>query len=123
MGTRNIIAAMKSSGVSRLLVVSAFGIGGMREHLPFAFKLLYRTVLCEHMADKKKQEPLVDPFGQDWTPVQPVGLTDRPATGRWLAYTNGVIRRRQMSRADVAAFLVSLADEAQYSHATIALSG
>lgn len=31
-----------------------------------------------------------------------------PATKRWLADNQGVIRRQQMSRADVAAFLVSL---------------
>ena len=123
IGTRNIIAAMQASGVPRLLVVSAFGIGDNRKHLPFAFKLFYWTLLREHMADKEKQEALVKASGLDWTLVQPVGLTDGPATGNWLADTNGVIRRQQMSRADVAAFLVSLVDEKKYYRATVALSG
>jgi uncharacterized protein YbjT (DUF2867 family) len=122
-GTRNIIAAMQASGIARLLVVSAFGIGATRERLPFAFKLFYRTVLREHMADKEKQEAEVKASGLDWTLVQPVGLTDGPLTNTWLADTNGVIRRQQMSRADVAAFLVAIVADTQYSRATVALSG
>jgi uncharacterized protein YbjT (DUF2867 family) len=122
-GTRHIIAAMQASGIGRLLVVTAFGIGDTRARLPFAFKLFYRTVLREHMADKEKQEAEVKASGLDWTLVQPVGLTDGPATNNWLADTNGVIRRQQMSRADVAAFLASLAGDEKYSRATVALSG
>jgi uncharacterized protein YbjT (DUF2867 family) len=123
IGTRNIIVAMQAANVPRLLVVSAFGIGDTRANLPFAFKLFYRTVLREHMADKERQEALVKASGRDWTLVQPVGLTDGPATNNWLADTKGVIRRQQMSRADVAAFLVSLVPGDQYSRTTVALSG
>ena len=122
IGTRNIIAAMQAASIALLLVVTAFGIGDTRERLPVAFKLFYRTVLREHMADKEKQEEEVKSSGLDWTLVQPVGLTDGPATNNWLADTNGVIRRQQMSRADVAAFLVSLVG-GEYSRATVALSG
>jgi uncharacterized protein YbjT (DUF2867 family) len=122
-GTANIVAAMQAAGVGRLLVVSAFGIGDTRERLPLTFKLFYRTVLREHMADKEKQEALVKTSGLDWTLVQPVGLTDGPATGVWLADTHGAIRRQQISRADVAAFLVSLVGDGQYSRATVAFSG
>lgn len=123
IGTRNIVTAMQAAGVARLLVVSAFGIGATREQLPFAFKLFYRTVLREHMADKENQEALVKASGLDWTLVQPVGLTEGAATNNWLADTSGIIRRQQMSRADVAAFLVSLVGNEQYSRATVALSG
>lgn len=123
IGTRNIIVAMKESDIARLLVVTAFGIGDTRDQLPFAFKLFYRTVLREHMADKEKQEALVKASGLNWTLVQPVGLTDGPATHNWLADKNGVIRCKQMSRADVAAFLVSLVVDKHYSSATVSLSG
>jgi putative NADH-flavin reductase len=121
-GTGNIIAAMQAAGMNRLLVVSAFGVGDTRELLPFAFKLFYRLVLYEHMADKENQEEIVKASGLDWTLVQPVGLTDGPATGDWLADTTGKIRKTQISRADVAAFLLSLA-EGHYSRATVSLSG
>ena len=122
-GTRHIVAAMQAAGLARLLVVTAFGIGDTRARLPFAFRLFYRTVLREHMADKEKQEEVVKSSGLHWTLVQPVGLTDGPVTDTWLANTQGVIRRQQMSRADVAAFLVSLGAGTEYSRATVALSG
>jgi uncharacterized protein YbjT (DUF2867 family) len=122
-GTRHIVTAMQACGTARLLVVTAFGIGDTQARLPLAFKLFYRTVLREHMIDKEKQEQVVKSSGLDWTLVQPVGLTDGPATNTWLADTQGVIRKKQMSRADVAAFLVSLIGNKDYSHATVALSG
>jgi putative NADH-flavin reductase len=125
VGTRHIVDAMHSAGVARLVVVTAFGIGDTRERLPLAFKLFYRFVLREHMADKEKQEQVVKASGLEWTLVQPVGLTEGPATGQWLADTTGVIRGQQISRADVAAFLVSLVGvrNPAYLRATVALSG
>lgn len=122
-GTKHVIAAMQAAGVNRLLVVSAFGIGENKARLPFAFKLFYGTVLREHMKDKEEQERLVRASGLDWTLVQPVGLTDGPGTGDWLADSDGAIRRQQMSRADVAAYLVSLVGSGLQSRATVALSG
>jgi uncharacterized protein YbjT (DUF2867 family) len=123
IGTRHIVTTMQATGIARLLVVTAFGIGDTRAKLPFAFKIFYRTVLREHMIDKEKQEEVVKSSGLDWTLVQPVGLTDSPATNTWLADTHGLIRKQQMGRADVAAFLVSLIESKEYSRATVALSG
>ncbi len=123
VGTRHVVAAMQAAAIDRLAVVTAFGIGDTRTHLPLAFKLFYRTVLREHMADKEKQEALVKASSLDWTLVQPVGLTDGPPTGTWLADTAGVIRRQQISRADVAAFLVTLVNGDPYSRSTVTLSG
>ncbi len=122
VGTRNIIAAMNEAGTRRLVVVTAFGIG-RASALPLAFKLFYRTVLREHMADKEKQEALVKASALDWTLVQPVGLTDAKPSGDWLADTAGSIRRQQISRADVAAFLVSLLEHGSCRRETVALSG
>jgi len=122
-GTHHIVTAMQAAGITRLLVVTAFGIGDTRAQLPLAFKIFYRLVLREHMADKEQQEAVVKASGLDWTLVQPVGLTNGPCTNKWLASTDGVIRRQQMSRADVAAFLVSLVAATDYSRTTVGLSG
>ena len=121
VGTRNVIAAMRQCATRRLVVVSAFGIGNPGA-LPLAFRLFYRTVLREHMADKEKQEILVKASGLDWTLVQPVGLTDGKATGNWLADTAGKIRGQQISRADVAAFLVTTLEGDTHHRVTVALS-
>ncbi len=122
VGTRNIIAAMNEAGTQRLVVVTAFGIG-RASALPLAFRLFYRTVLREHMADKEKQEALIKASALDWTLVQPVGLTDAKPTGNWLADPAGDIRRQQISRGDVAAFLVNLLEPGSYRRETVALSG
>ncbi len=122
VGTRNIIAAMEAAGTQRLVVVTAFGIG-RASALPLTFKLFYRTVLREHMADKEKQEILVKASALDWTLVQPVGLTDAKPTGDWLADSSDSIRRQQISRADVAAFVVSLLEGDTCQRETMAISG
>jgi putative NADH-flavin reductase len=122
-GTRHIVAAMQANGMSRLLVVSAFGVGDTRPRLPFAFKLFYRTVLREHMADKEMQEAVVKASGLDWTLAQPVALTNGPATHNWLADTDGAIRRSELSRADLANCLVSLVENPDYCRRTVAVSG
>jgi uncharacterized protein YbjT (DUF2867 family) len=123
VGTRHIIAGMQAAGVQRLLVVTAFGIGDNRDKMPFAFKLFYKTVLREHMADKDVQEAAVKACSLNWVLIQPVGLTDGPATHTWLASPTGALRRQQISRADVAAYLVGLVASGGNTRETVALSG
>ena len=123
VGTRHIIAAMRAAGIALLVVVTAFGVGATRSRLPLAFRLFYRTVLREHMADKENQEALIRSSPLDWTLVQPVALTDKPACGHWLADTDGVIRRSEISRADVAACLVALLASGDHGGCTVAVSG
>jgi putative NADH-flavin reductase len=123
LGTKNIIAGMRKAGIQRMIVVTAFGIGATREKLPFAFKLFYYTVLRAQMADKERQEALVRQSGLQWSLVQPVGLTDGPPTGAFLSSAEGVIRGRQISRADVAACLLALARDDAHLRATVAVSG
>jgi uncharacterized protein YbjT (DUF2867 family) len=123
VGTRHIIAAMAASGIARLVVVTAFGIGETRSRLPLTFKIFYRLVLREHMADKERQEALIRKSGLDWTIVQPVGLIDGAATGRWFADDTGRIRRQQIRRADVAAFLLNLMSGDESLRETVSLSG
>lgn len=123
IGTAHIISAMLEAGVKRLVVVSAFGIGATRAQLPLMFKLFYRLVLAEHMADKERQEIAVKGSGLDWTIIQPVGLTDKPGTGDYFVSTAGKIRKQQMPREDVALCIVrQLTNEAGFGQ-TISLSG
>ena len=81
VGTRHIIGAMQAASVARLVCVTAFGVGDTRDILPPMYRLFYRLLLSEHMADKENQERLVKASGLDWTLVQPVGLRRRPGDG------------------------------------------
>jgi uncharacterized protein YbjT (DUF2867 family) len=122
-GTANIIAAMKSAGVSRLIVVSSFGVGDTRAQAPFMTKLFFALLLREQMADKERQEPLVKTSGLDWTLIQPVGLTDGVGMSRWLASPRGEIGLLTIPRADVAAFIAAELANPAFSRATATLSG
>ncbi len=75
------------------------------------------------MADKERQEAVIRESGLDWTIVQPVGLIDGAATGDWFADDTGRIRRQQIRRADVAAFLLTLLGSDGSLRETVSLSG
>jgi len=122
-GTSHIIAAMQSHRITRVVIVSAYGIGAKRASLPLGFRLFYATILREHMDDKEHQEKLIKASNLDWTIVQPVGLTNKSATGTWLASTTGEIRSQQISRADTAAFIAATVTSGNYRQASVALSG
>ena len=122
VGTQNVIEAMLATGANRLVVVSAFGVGDTRDKASLLVKLFYRLLLREQMADKERQEPLVKSSGLNWTIVHPVALTDKPPTGRWMASRTGETSSPEISRDDVAAFIVEELYEPACSGATVTLS-
>lgn len=106
-GTQVIVDAMKRLGrPKRIVVVSSLGVGESKDQVPFAFKMLMKTVFKKPMEDKERQEAIVKASGLDWTIVRPGGLTDGPATGRYKAGLDPKIVAGQVSRADVAAFVL-----------------
>jgi uncharacterized protein YbjT (DUF2867 family) len=123
IGTRNVIEAMRVEGVRRLIVVSSFGVGDTRELATRMTKVFFRLFLKEHMADKEEQEKLVKASGLDWTLIQPVALTDSPAKGQFLVSDRGQVRGGEISRADVAALIVSELGDQLHLSRTVTISG
>jgi putative NADH-flavin reductase len=124
IGTANVIAAAQAADVQRLVCVTSYGVGDTRKLLPPMHQRIFRWLrLREQMDDKEQQEARVKASGLDWTLVQPVGLTDGAATGRWLASTKGERRKRTISRIDLAAFIVDNLCEARFKHQTVVMSG
>lgn len=121
VGTRHILSALPA-GVP-MMVVSAFGVGDTRAKLPLMFKLFYRLVLREQIADKERQDALLKASGTDFVLIQPVALTDKPPTGKWTATTDGTLGKSEVSRSDLAAFILSLLTDQRPSRATITFSG
>jgi uncharacterized protein YbjT (DUF2867 family) len=122
-GTRNIIDATPAGARPRLLVVSAYGVGATRETAPWYIRLYLRLFMGELMADKERQEALIKATDLDYVLVQPVALTEGPATGHWLADPEGRIRKQQVSRADLAEFIVTELGERRHRRQTLAFSG
>ncbi len=103
---RNIIAAMRSEGVPRLIVVTMMGLGDSRSQSPFWYKhLLMRTFLRGSTQDKIHTEAAVVSSGLDYVIARPPILKDGPATGR-ISILGPTAIGHAITRADLASFLV-----------------
>jgi putative NADH-flavin reductase len=124
-GTRNIVEAMESTGVQRLICLSSLGVGDSRANLPFFTKYVIVSVFLRHaFADHERQEAIVKKSSLDWTIVRPSHLTDGPRTE---VYRHGfpTVDRRikgKISRADVADFMIKQLTDDTYFHQTPGVS-
>ncbi len=108
-GTANIVRAMKSAGVPRLVCESALAIGNTagRGGLVATF-FLYPLLLPFYMWDKLRQEKVVEESDLDWVIARPAALTNGPARGQYQHGRNvgSYIMPMRISRADVASFML-----------------
>ena len=117
--TRVLIAAMKRSGLKRLICVTGFGAGDSRESISCLQRLPFQIVFGRAYEDKSLQERLIQDSGLDWTIARPGVLTGGPRTGRYKIlseasqWRNGII-----SRSDVAEFLVRQIGDQTYVRQT-----
>lgn len=107
-GTRNLLEAMKKTGVRRLICVTGIGAGDSRGHGGFLYdKIFYPLLLKSVYADKDRQEALIKASNVDWTLVRPGFLTNGPATKNYRALTDLTgVTASWISRADVAHFML-----------------
>ena len=59
-GTANIVAAVDSHGVGRLVVLSAAGVGDSWAQIPWSSRLAFKTMLRNILADHRAQEATVE---------------------------------------------------------------
>jgi uncharacterized protein YbjT (DUF2867 family) len=121
-GTANILRAMQEQGIRRVIVVTSLGVGDSKRQVPFFFSLLAATALRGVMADKETQEQLVRASGLDWTIVRPGGLVDGPPTGKVTTGLDKRIKAGQVTRGDVAAFVLAQLTDTTYLHAAAAIT-
>lgn len=121
-GTAVILRAMKDAGVSRVVVVTSLGVGDSSKQVPLPLRMMMQTVLKKPIEDKNRQEEMVKESGLDWVIVRPGGLTNKPATGQYKSGLDPKIMAGQISRADVAAFVLQQLEDDTYLHQTPAIS-
>lgn len=103
-----LVAAMRRHGVRRLVVTSAIGVGDSSAHAPLLTKVVVATFLRASTPDKAAMEAVVRGSGLDWVITRPAVLTDEAATGHVRTLSAGDRgRARSITRADLAAFLVT----------------
>jgi putative NADH-flavin reductase len=111
-GTKNIITAMQSLGIKRLVVVTSLGIGDSKNQVPFVFKMVMKTVMRKIMEDKELQEKFVRESGLDWVILRPGELRGGPQSGQYTFGTDRSIMAKAITRADLAEFaLVQCVDD------------
>ena len=125
-GTRAIVDAMRTTGSTRLVVVSAAPIGTVPSpadpHPPthdagdgFFMRHLFsgvaKTLFTAHYADLAAMEDVVRASGLDWTIARPPKLTDKALTGTYRTALDQNVRGGwSISRADVADLMLGVLD-------------
>jgi uncharacterized protein YbjT (DUF2867 family) len=103
---QNTIAAMRTMGVKRLVVVTMMGLGESREQAPFWYRyLLMTTFLRGSSKDKGNVEKAVMASGMEFVIARPPILKDDPATGQVRLLEAGETGHA-ITRGDLARFLV-----------------
>jgi putative NADH-flavin reductase len=113
-GIANIMQAMQSAGVRRLMCVSASGL----DPGPGLLRWLARQVLWlmfkEAYTDMARMEAAVKASDLDWTIVRPPRLTNGPHTGQYpMAVNQHLARGWSISRADLADYIVTHLEDLQ----------
>jgi putative NADH-flavin reductase len=124
-GVANVLTAMESHAVRRLLCVSAVGTGDEHDpNLPPWFTRVYRPlVLSRVWSQLRAMEELVSGSGLDWTLVHVARLTDGPALGQYrLEEGDSILGGLTISRADLADFVLKELERNEWvgRHVTVA---
>ncbi len=123
-GTRYTIDAMKASGVRRLVVLRAHGVGDSRKLANFFIdKLVISFLLKVPFEDHERQEQQVRDSGLDWVIARPTRLTNGPARKRYAKESAIVAVPGSISRADVADFMVEAAETDAWVGKAVQLGG
>jgi putative NADH-flavin reductase len=119
-----IVRAMERHRVRRLIHTSAFGVGPTFGECPVVPRLFFRTLLRRVYLDKARGDDHVRASDLEWTIVYPALLTDGPKSGSCRAGEHLALRGfPSVSRADVAAFLLSQISDRTYVKKGVLITG
>lgn len=102
-----LIPIMTEAKVSRLIFLSAIGVGQTFSQANFIQKLIFKFILNNVYADKAKAELVIRNSKLQWTLIYPVILTNSPWTGKYKVGEHMEMKGLpKISRADVADFMI-----------------
>jgi putative NADH-flavin reductase len=110
-GTSNIMKAMRSTGIRRLICLSSAGLD-IPADTPFmqrmVIKLILQRMFKNAYEDMARMEDKVRISGLDWTVIRPPRLTNGLKTGKYRTAANQhLLRAKGITRADLADYIVS----------------
>lgn len=119
---RSIVASARMSGVDRVVIVSAFGVGDSLAKASFLVKPIFHTVLRKTYADKAASEVLLRASDLKWTLAYPGALNDK-AISQYTAVTLEAAKKLPLfpwtSRTNVAEFLLHTAVHGTFIRETV----
>jgi uncharacterized protein YbjT (DUF2867 family) len=124
--TRAIVEAAERTGVRRVVIMSAFGVGASLPKASWIARLIYNSGGKATFADKAAGEQLLTASRLEWALAYPVLLTTGPASGRLHAIDLDELDRLpgmpRISRADVVPFLLDAAVTGAWARRTAVLT-
>ncbi len=124
-GVGNIIHAMATYRVNKLIVVSAMGTFARSDRrLSLGYRTLVGTTLRAAYDDLEAMERRVMASDLDWTIIRPSGLSDGPLTGDYRISLDGAVLKgaKRISRADVAAVALKALSGGAYSRRAVTVA-
>lgn len=124
-GMRQILAAMATHGIRRLIAVTAAGLEPSPDYrLPWIFRAIIEPLFLKPVfADMRRMEALVREADVDWTLVRPPGLVSGKPRGRWQVRAGvGVPGSAQIDRSDLAGFMVQELSEGAWIRQGVAVA-
>jgi putative NADH-flavin reductase len=114
--TATLIAeAMKAAGATRVIAVSAGGVGDSWSKLdPFVRAFIASTNIAPMFEDLARMEAVWDASGLDWCCARPVKLRDGPRTGE-IVHVDHFGTATSITRGDVAAWMLEMATRPEIS--------
>jgi putative NADH-flavin reductase len=116
-GTKNVLRAMESHAVKRLVCVTSLGIGDSAGRLGLLYTLfVIPAILPFYFWDKARQERMIARSNVDWVVVRPGALTNGPRRGRLRqgTRTGSYLWSVRVPRADVAEFMLDQLESNTY---------
>ncbi|MFF2832311.1 NAD(P)-dependent oxidoreductase [Cellulosimicrobium cellulans] len=116
-GTRNVVQAMERRGVRRLVTLSGGGLRAEQDQPKAADKVIrfLLTTFAGHvLADAEGHLAVLEASDLDWTVVRGPRLLESPGSGSYRVGWVGVNASTQISRDDLAAFLLTQVDDDRY---------
>lgn len=124
-GTLNVIKAMQTHGVRRLIAQSTLGARDSWPTLNFWWKrVMFGALLAPVFRDHELQEHVVEASGLDWTIVRPGAFTDRATARRVIEDVPNTARGLDLkiARSELARFLTRQLSDTQYLGRAVGLS-
>ncbi len=118
-GVRTIVAAMKSHGVSRLVTLSGGGLRAAQDQPGVPDRIIrgLLKLLSGHvLEDAEGHLDVLKGSGLDWTVVRGPRLTEKPGKGTYRVGWVGVNASTQISRDDLADFILTQIEDRTFVH-------